>query len=118
MQNTGGKAALIDRITIRGQPAPAASWFYNGDPAITTGYNIHKELRYDPTLDAIDVNGDGEEDRFLQASGPIALESGRAVFIYLANPGGIKTADSGLAVTINVQSGRASAVQSISVTNS
>lgn len=118
VQNTGGKAALIDRITIRGQFVPTASWFYNDDPAITTGYNIHKELRYDGTLDAIDVNGDGDEDRFLQASGPIDLESGRAVFIYLENPASIKTADSGLAVTINVQSGRASAVQSISVTNS
>ncbi len=118
VQNTGGKAALIDRITIRGQSIPTASWFYNDNPAITTGYNIHKELRYDATLDAIDVNGDGDGDRFLQASGPVALESGRAVFIYLENPAGIKSADSGLAVTINVQSGRASAVQSISVTNS
>ncbi len=118
VQNTGGKAALIDRITIKGQSVPTASWFYNDNPAITTGYNIHKELRYDSTLDAIDVNGDGDEDRFLQATAPIALESGRAVFIYLENPVGIKTADSGLAVTINVQSGRASTVQSVSVTNS
>lgn len=118
VQNTGVKAALIDRITIRDQPVPITSWFYNDNPAITTGYNIHKELRFDSTLDAIDVNGDGEEDRFLHASSPIALESGRAVFIYLENPAGIKTADSGQAVTINVQSGRTSAVQSISVTNS
>ncbi|HEY7734179.1 MAG TPA: hypothetical protein VIB07_05245 [Nitrososphaera sp.] len=118
VQNTGGKAALIDRITIKGQSVPTASWFYNANPSITTGYNIHKELRYDPTLDAVDVNGDGEEDRFIRASAQIALESGRAVFIYLENPAGIKTADSGQAVTIIVHSGSASAVQSVSVTNS
>jgi hypothetical protein len=50
------------------------------------------------------------------ATGPISLQQGEAMFMYLANPAGIKAIDSGLAFTMNIQAGKASAaVASVSV---
>jgi hypothetical protein len=58
------------------------------------------------------------EESFTQASGgPVSLMQGQAIFVYLNNPAGITAIDSGLAFTINVQAGKASAVQSASVIN-
>jgi hypothetical protein len=39
------------------------------------------------------------------------------MFVYLANPAGITAIDSGLAFTMNIQAGKASAVNSVSVVN-
>ena len=63
------------------------------------------------------MNGVAGDEQFSQASGPLSLEQGEAMFIYLANPAGITAIDSGLAFTMNVQAGKASAVNSVSVTN-
>ncbi|HEY8139963.1 MAG TPA: hypothetical protein VIE86_02655, partial [Nitrososphaera sp.] len=65
----------------------------------------------------INVNGVAGDEQFSVASGPISLPQGQAMFIYLANPAGIKAIDGGLAFTMNVQAGKASAVESVSVTN-
>ena len=117
VQNTGGKVVAIQGITIRGQSVPTASWYYNSDPAVATAANIQKELTSEFDFTAIDVTGDGNPDTFTQATGPISLTQGKAAFIYLANPAGISAIDGGLSFTMNVQAGKASAVQSISVIN-
>jgi hypothetical protein len=117
VQNTGGKVVSVQTITIRGQSVPTGSWWYNNDPAVATAANIQRELTYDHTLAAIDVTGDMSDETFTQATGPISLEQGEAMFVYLANPAGINAIDSGLAFTMNVQAGKASAVNSVSVTN-
>ena len=115
VQNTGGKVVSIQSITIRGQSVPTTSWYYNTTAA--TAANVQRELKSDFTLASVDVTGDGTPEPFALATGPISLTQGKAAFIYLANPAGITAIDSGLAFTMNVQAGKASAVQSISVIN-
>ncbi|HKX82552.1 MAG TPA: hypothetical protein VJL54_09885 [Nitrososphaera sp.] len=115
VQNTGGKVVAIQGITIRGQSVPTSSWYYNAADASAT--NIQKEITSDFSLDAVNVNGVAGEEAFIAATGPISLTQGKAVFVYLANPSGISAIDGGLSFTMNVQAGKASAVQSISVIN-
>lgn len=116
VQNTGGKVVAIQGITIRGQSVPTSSWYYNTADASAT--NIQKELGSDFSLASIDVTGGGQPGQaFTQATGPISLAQGKAAFVYLANPSGISAIDGGLSFTMNVQAGKASAVQSISVIN-
>jgi hypothetical protein len=115
VQNTGGKVVSIQSITIRGQSVATSNWYYNN--ANATAANIQRELKSDFNLNQVDVTGAAPEEAFIQATGPVSLTQGQAAFIYLANPAGITAIDSGLAFTMNVQAGKASAVQSISVIN-
>lgn len=119
VQNTGGKVVSVQKITIRGESVPTGSWWYNNTSTVATATNIQTELTYDGDLhDGVDVRAStaGDEE-FTMASGPISLQQGDAMFVYLANPAGIAAIDSGLAFTMNVQAGKASAVESVSVTN-
>jgi hypothetical protein len=109
----------VQKITIRGESVPTGSWWYNNTSTVATATNIQTELTYDGDLhDGVDVRAStaGDEE-FTMASGPISLQQGDAMFVYLANPAGIAAIDSGLAFTMNVQAGKASAVESVSVTN-
>jgi hypothetical protein len=116
VQNTGGKVVAIQGITTRGISVPQTSWYYN--TANATADNVMKALKSDFSLNSVDVTGAAPEEAFIQATGPISLAQGQAVFIYVANPGGIKALDSGLAFNINVQAGKASAsLASVSVTS-
>ena len=117
VQNTGGKVVSVQKITIRGQSVPTSSWYFNNDPAVATATNIQRELTYFDSVDNVDVTGDLAPDTFTQATGPISLEQGEAMFLYVEDPAGIAAIDSGLAFTMNVQAGKASAVESVSVTN-
>ena len=117
VQNTGGKVVSVQKITIRGQSVPTGSWYFNNDPLVATASNIQRELLYDDTLATVDVTGGAPEETFTLATGPISLEQGEAMFLYLADPAGIAAIDSGLAFTMNVQAGKASAVESVSVIN-
>jgi hypothetical protein len=118
VQNTGGKVVSIQTITVRGQSVPTDSWWYNSTSTVATATNIQTELKYDGTLSTIDVSAStGGEERFTKATGPIPLQQGQAMFVYMVNPAGITAVDSGLAFTMNVQAGKASAVTSVSVVN-
>ena len=118
VQNTGGKVVSVQKITIRGQSVPTGSWWYNNDPLVATAANTQRELVYDGTIsDGVNVDGAAGDETFTLATGPISLEQGDAMFVYLANPAGIAAIDSGLAFTMNIQAGKASAVNSVSVTN-
>lgn len=117
VQNTGGKAVSVEKITIRGISVPTGSWWYNNTQTIATAANTQKEIVYDGTLATIEVTGAGPAEVFTPAIGTISLVQGQAMFIYLANPAGIKAIDSGLAFTMNVEAGKASAaVASVNVT--
>ncbi|HEY7734104.1 MAG TPA: hypothetical protein VIB07_04870 [Nitrososphaera sp.] len=120
IQNTGGKAVAVQKITIRGQSIPSASWYYNNTSTVATAANIQAELKFDDSLGTIDVRASTPgEEQFTQATGPISLLQGQAMFIYLAKPAGINAIDSGLAYTLNVQAGKASAaVASVNVGSS
>jgi hypothetical protein len=116
IQNTGGKTVSVQKITIRGQSVPISAWYFNNSASIATAANIQRELSYDDTLGTIEVTGGGAPEQFTLATGPISLQQGQAMIMYLANPAGIKAIDSGLAFTMNIQAGKASAaVASVSV---
>jgi hypothetical protein len=118
VQNTGGKVVSVQKITIRGQSVPTGSWWYNNSQSVATAANIQRELLFDDTpADGVNVDGVAGLEPFAVATGPISLEQGEAMFIYLVKPAGITAIDSGLAFTMNVQAGKASAVNSVSVVN-
>jgi hypothetical protein len=115
VQNTGDKVISIERITIRGQSVPTSSWYYNNTDTVATAANIQRELAFDGALAAIEVSGAAPIEEFSQATGPISLSQGQAVFIYLANPAGISSIDTGNNFTFQVQAGKATATESVSV---
>jgi hypothetical protein len=115
VKNTGATVVAIQTVTIRKQAVPTSSWFYN--TADATAANIGKELSADFTLNAVNIDGAAGEEIFNAAAGPISLSPGTAVFVYLVNPANMTAIDSGLAFSINVQAGKASAVQAVSVIN-
>jgi hypothetical protein len=118
VQNTGGKVVSIQSITVRGQSVPSSQWYYNKDPAMAIASNTQRELEWETDFDLsmYDLDGDGADDDVLtQASGPISLNQGEAAFIFLDSPSNINAIDTGLAFTVNIQAGKASAVQSVSV---
>ena len=117
VQNTGGKEVSVQKITVRGQSIPIGSWYYNNTSTVATATNIQAELNFDGTLNTVDVRAaTAGEEQFTQGTGTISLQQGQAMFVYLANPAGIDAIDSGLAYTINVQAGKASAaVASVNV---
>jgi hypothetical protein len=107
VQNTGSKAVAIQSIIVRGVNVPTSSWYYNSADAIAT--NVQRELKSDFTLNAVDVTGTAPEETFVQATGPVSLTQGQAVFVYLSNPSGITAMDAGLDFNINVQAGKSTA---------
>ncbi|MEM3159425.1 MAG: hypothetical protein QXJ74_01445 [Nitrososphaera sp.] len=117
VQNTGGKVVSLQSISVRGQSVPTSAWWYN--TADATAANIQRELTYgDGNLfNGQDVTGDATPDTFLKATGPISIQQGKAVIIYLDDPSGITSIDSGLSFNMNIQAGKASAVKSVSVVN-
>lgn len=117
VQNTGDTTVSISKITVRGQSVPTGSWWFNNDPLVATISNVQRGLTYDGTLATIEVTGAGPAEMFALATGPLSLEQGDAMILYFANPAGIAAIDSGLAFTMSVQAGKASAVESVSVIN-
>src|SRR5574338_571705 len=89
----------------------------NGTGADAVAANTQKELTWEPnfTLAGYDLDGDGNPEVMTPASGPISLAQGKAAFVFLDSPAGINSLDTGLAFTVNIQAGKASAVQSVSV---
>jgi hypothetical protein len=116
VQNTGGKVVSLQSISVRGQSVPTSSWYYNTNDANAT--NIQRELTFaDKPGNGVDVNGAAPAEPFIHAAGPISVAQGKAVIVYLTNPSGIQSIDSGYSFNLNVQAGKASAVKSVSVIN-
>ena len=119
VQNTGGKVVSIQSITVRGQSVPTSQWYYNNTQTVATAANTQKELGWESNFNLADgydlrASTAGQEE-LTQASGPISLSQGQAAFIFLDSPAGINSLDTGLAFTVNISAGKASAVQSVSV---
>ena len=113
VQNTGGKVVSVQTITIRGSSVPTSSWYYNINNSTQT--NIQNELTFDTVGSLTQIQLKSGLATFQQATGPVSLKQGQAAIIYLNNPAGISSLDSGLAFTMNIQAGKSSAVQSVSV---
>jgi hypothetical protein len=116
IQNTGGKVVSVNTISVRGTSVPVAQWYYNNDIALTAA-DIQTELAKDNDGNQLSININGSSKTFTQASGPISLKQGQAAIVYLSNPAGIKSIDSGLSFNMNILAGKASAVKSVSVVN-
>ena len=113
VQNTGGTVVSVQTITIRGTSVPTSAWYYNIVNA--TQANIQNELTFDTAGGLSSVALKSGAANFIPATGPVSLKQGQAAIVYLNNPAGISSLDSGLAFTMNVQAGKSSAVQSVSV---
>jgi len=118
VQNTGGKPVSLTSISIRGLSVPLNLVY--GNTADATATNIQTEFIADYNLaDGVDVDGDGVQDAFDvgldPATGPVSLDQGQAVIIYINDPASIDAIDAGQAMTVSIQAGQASAVQSVSV---
>jgi hypothetical protein len=119
VQNTGGKVVAIQSITVRGQSVPVSQWWYNNTQSVATATNTQKELVWESNFrfaDGYDLRSStAGQETVTKATGPISLSQGQAAFIFLDSPAGINSLDTGLAFTVNVAAGKASAVQSVSV---
>ena len=113
VQNTGGKPVSITSISIRGISVPLANVYFNSVDATAT--NIQTEFVADYTETTVDVDADAAEETFTLASGPVSLDQGKAVILYIDDPASINAIDAGLSMTMNIQAGQANAVQSVSV---
>jgi len=110
IQNTGDKQLVIERIAIRGLSVPISDWYYNNDATMATASNIQRDLPYDGTLGTVNIDGVAGEEVLTRATGPLYLDQGQVVFVYLANPAGISAIDGGLGFSMDVGAGKASAV--------
>jgi hypothetical protein len=117
VQNTGGTTVSVSSITVARQSVPLSSWWYSKDPLVVTASNMQRPLTFDATLAVIEVTGAPPGETFQQTTRSIPLKQGEAMFLYLANPAGMTAVHGGLAYTMNVQAGKASAVNSVSVMN-
>lgn len=116
VKNTGGKVVSVSSIDVRGTTVPFTSWYYNANQTLMTAQNIQTPLKFDTgAITSIDINN--TPATFTLAPGPISLKQGEVAIIYMVNPAGITSTDSGVAYNINVKAGKSSAVQSVSVVN-
>ncbi|MGH9910746.1 MAG: hypothetical protein ACRD32_08900 [Nitrososphaerales archaeon] len=136
IRNTGDKLLAIDTIKIRGTIVPNANWYASDpDPAVTTATQTQAAMTFtaaDWTTDctvlpagpvSIDTFAANDVDLTKQA-GPVSLDPGRTVIIYFVGPGSYDTlaandiltaTDVGAAVSLTVQAGQLTQVQSVSV---
>jgi len=110
VQNTGGKQVSLSTISIRGISVPLSNVYFNTADATAT--NIQTEFTADYTETSVNVNGVAGEETFTPATGPVSLNQGEVVIIYLDEPANIGAIDAGLSLTLNVEAGRATAVLS------
>ncbi|MGI0020323.1 MAG: hypothetical protein ACREAY_07610 [Nitrososphaera sp.] len=116
VKNIGGKVVSVSSVDVRGTTVPFTSWYYNNTQSIMTAQNIQTPLNFDlQGLNSININGVNRS--FTPATGPISLKQGEVAIIYVNNPAGISSTDSGVAYNMNVKAGQTSAVQSVSVIN-
>jgi hypothetical protein len=108
----------IQSITVRGQSVPTNQWYYNNSQSIASAANTQRELTWETNFNLVngyDLNGAAGQEQLTRATGPISLSQGQAAFIFLDSPANISSLDTGLAFTVNIAAGKASAVQSVSV---
>jgi hypothetical protein len=98
IMNTGGRDAVIGKMTVRGQTCVWSKVYY----AVAEG-SIPKDLPYIATLNDEDANAiDGVDYTFTQASTDLTLQSGKTLIVYISTPDSISVNDIGLTVSINI----------------
>lgn len=116
VHNTGNQVVSIGKIVLKGMSVPTNSWYYYNDSSVAMLSNLQRELIYDDTLDTVEVTGEGSPELFTRAGGPLSLQPGQMIFLYLANPARIDAADIDQTFRLNVHAGKAGARVPVSVT--
>jgi len=99
--NTGGKDAVIDKITVRGQDCPWSNVYYwrTSTDTITGDLNVSTTELTGTTCD-IDINGSPET--FDQATDDVTLKSGFTMVVYIKDPDSVALNDVGITVGITL----------------
>lgn len=115
VKNTGGKVVSINSVSLRGTPIPVSGWYYNATQSLMTVQNTQTELAFDADGTLTSVALASGTVPFSVATGPISLKQGETAILYIQNPANIGPTDIGISYTMNIQAGKATAVQSVSV---
>lgn len=116
VKNTGGKVVSINSISLRGTTVPVSSWYFNANQTVMTVQNTQTALNFDADGTLTQITLPSGATAFTAATGPVSLKQGETAIFYVdVVPINIGQTDVGIAYTMNVQAGKATAVQSVSV---
>ena len=113
LTNVGGRDVLLDKITVRDQPANWSDVYY-----WFAGFALTSDLAYDDRINrtaagtsetfSISWNGTvGETEDFLEAPNDIAVPSGSTLVVYIRSPDSITVSDIGVTTRITIHSANA-----------
>lgn len=98
--NTGGKDAVLNKITVRGQ---ASAWtnvyYWRANTAISSDLNV---TSFNPTGSNFNMTVQGASHTFTSDITQLTLKSGDTVVVYIKSPDSISLNDVGVAVGITV----------------
>ena len=99
-KNTGGRDALVDKITVRYQDIPWADVYY-----VIISSTVTADMNYTngPLTDGITI----DSWDFAQATQDISLETGQSLLVYIDDPDTIDALDIGTPVPIGLHSSNA-----------
>ncbi len=94
-KNTGGRDAVLDKITVRYQDVPWEDVYYY----VTTG-SVTKDMNYTngPLTDGISI----DSRSYQQASQDISLLTGQSILIYIDSPDTVDSLDIGTPLPIGI----------------
>lgn len=116
VKNTGGKVVSINSISLRGTTVPVSSWYYNATQSVMTVQNTQTALDFDADGTLTSITLPSGPTPFTAATGPVSLKQGETAIFYIdVVPINIGQTDVGIAYTMNIQAGKSTAVQSVSV---
>ena len=92
--NTGGRDVVLQKITIRGQPADWTKVYYG---VVGAGQTV-SDLSYQSTVSGASVDG----ATLAPATASTTLPSGDTMVVYISSPDSISINDIGLTVSITV----------------
>jgi len=118
VQTPGSKITTIPFISVRGIQIPQSSWYFNtaqADASNTQAALNFATCLYLPSQNpsSASINLKSGLATFTQANGSLSPKPGQAAIIYLYNPASLTAMDIGNSFTMNVQSWKAVALQSI-----
>jgi len=99
--NTGGRDAVLDKITVRGQECPWTNVYYWR----TNNVTVTDDLRVTSTAITgtnFSINVQGAPRIFYRADTDLTIKSGWTIVVYVMNPDSIALNDVGLSVGITV----------------
>ena len=112
--NTGGRDAVLDTISVRGQECSWNSIYYWRANNVT----VSDDLRVTPSSIAgatFDITVQGSARTFIQSNDDLTLKSGWTIVIYVMNPDSIGVNDVGIPVGITILTANAQYQKSANV---